>query len=158
MIFFRTLDTNSTNMVDSLSFNEDKHHWIDIDKKYYPLSFTNNIVPVHPDDECKCLNGFFVIKVTDPQGAIAYFNLFSNNEIISCGMGELYPGVSCDEDVEGKKLEDSGIKRTESEYSYIPHMIAYAFNEGAQYKGTLELSPFNEVANESEEIFFWEVL
>lgn len=162
MIFFHTLNQNSTNMIDSLPFNEDKRHWMGMDKKLYPLSYTNNIIPVQADDEYQCLNGFFVIKVTDPQGTVAYFNLFSKNEMISCGMDKLYPGVSCDEDAEGKKLEVSGIKKSESDYSYIPLMIAYAFNEGAAYEGTLELSPFKEVTedyqSEDEEVYFWEVL
>lgn len=82
----------------------------------------------------ECVEGYFVVEVTDPLGHKGVLNLHAINDLVCCGDVQLYPGVWCNEKSEGKKLKKAGVTKPELGFEILPDIISYGFNEGEAYE------------------------
>ncbi|HHY0525258.1 TPA: hypothetical protein ACVU4L_001913 [Vibrio parahaemolyticus] len=140
-----------------LTFDQQTRTWKQENGTCYTTD-CSTLVPLSNDEEkFECLTGYFIVEVTDPYGKKGRFKLHAANEIVDyCSA----PGVVCDDEVEGQALAACGIAKPEMEYSFIPHIVSYGFNEVSELKGTMELElevSEGEPTGE-EEIFHWEII
>ncbi|EGQ7973513.1 hypothetical protein I7Z51_002435 [Vibrio parahaemolyticus] len=140
-----------------LTFDQQTRTWKQENGTCY-MTDCSTLVPLSNDEEkFECLTGYFIVEVTDPYGKKGRFKLHAANEIVDYCRA---PGVVCDDEIEGKALADCGIAKPEMEHSFIPHIVAYGFNEVSETIGTMELElHVNEgEPTGEEEIFHWKVI
>ncbi|EPR7484029.1 hypothetical protein ACU8KO_002654 [Vibrio alginolyticus] len=145
-----------------LTFNNSEKCWYGKDGTRYETHGAGNPIPMSNDeDKYECLGGYFIVEVTDPKSVKGQFKLHAENEIVSCGSG-LYPGATCDDEKEGKKLEEAGLQKPDMGFDFLPHCICYGFNDGAAIDGAIELSPYVEGKDDydpdTEEPYAWRII
>lgn len=154
-------------VVVELTLNEPETFWHNQKHGFeFPRNtWGRNYLPVNLNEDSgfiECVEGYFEIEVTDPDGKKGVFNLNASDNTVSCGSGQLYPGADCDEKIEGKKLEKAGLKRPEMGFDFCCHMTWYGFNEGEAKNGSFELEPDVEVEvgefYPEEETYLWKIL
>ncbi|KIF53452.1 hypothetical protein [Vibrio owensii] len=161
----------ATNLIENeivkLTLNETESIWFNEKHGFeFPRNtWAQNYLPVKLNlESClvECIEGYFEIEVTDPNGKKGVFTLNASDNTVSCGAGQLYPGVNCDDKIEGEKLAKAGLKRPGMGFDFCAHMAWYAFNEGEAKNGSFELEPDVEVAvgdyYPEEETYLWKIL
>ncbi|NOI06340.1 hypothetical protein [Vibrio anguillarum] len=136
-----------------LAYIKESNCWRDMGSRYeFKSSNAHIYLPVEiQQNEEKCVEGYFNVGLTHPNGNYSVFRLNAENGKISIGNGVLYPGVSYDAN-EIDKLQLANISNSNIDFESIIDCICYLFNEAALTNDELIMR------DEDNGAYIWKIL
>ena len=115
-----------------------------------------NPTPVSDEDTDTCLNGYFIVEVSDSKQA-GHFIARAANAMVSSGGDNWHPGIECDYSIAAERLLRAGLQRPESGFDTLVEITCYGFHESAETMGRIEMFPQDKECEE-EIIFSWRIV